>query len=167
MFSEDRNGSAQKGLLDPTSDDRKLAQDTLSSYQLDSEIYSLRAEWGLENFAVNYVGSYQNDEIEVQRDNDRSDFSTLPPFTILGGSFDPEVDEQETITNEIYFVSNEQLFDRIDWIAGFFHLDSEVDVTILERLDKNFNGTFEPFTVDQVIGKWHSRNLKSRHLFYR
>jgi len=151
LFSEDINGSAQKSILDTTADARELRQDSVSSYELDSSVYSLRVEWDIEPFAVNYVGSYQDDDITVRRDNDRIDFNALPPFTLLGSYFDPETNQQTTTTQEIYLVSNEALFDRLDWIAGVFYLDTEIDILIREKLDFSFDGIFQPFTVADVL----------------
>lgn len=150
-FDESVNGSAQKGLLDPTPGSRKLAQDSLSSMELESKLYSLSAEWDLEEFAIVSLTSYQDDEIAIQRDNDRNDINTLPPFAILPSYFDPEENHQKTFTQEFNIVSNELLFDKIDWIAGLFYLDTEVDILIRERLDFNFDGVFDPIDVDEVI----------------
>ena len=64
--------------------------------------------------------SYQNDEIAIQRDNDRHDFRTLPPFFLLQSYFDPETNEQTTTTQEFNLISNEPAFGRLDWVAGVF-----------------------------------------------
>ena len=150
-FSEDSNGSAQKGLLDPTSDARKLAQDSASNYELTSEIYSLVAEWDLSSFTIKSLTSYQHDDITITRDNDRNDINTLPPFAILPSVFAPEENEQKTFTQEFNLISSEPLFGKLDWIAGVFYLDTEVDILIREQLDFNFDGVFEPIDVQEVL----------------
>ena len=149
-FDEDVNGQAQKGLLDPTPNARKLAQDSLSSYELESQLYSLVLEWDLDRFSIKSLSSYQDDDIAILRDNDRNDLASLPPFAQLPSYFDPETNRQKTITQEINLISAEPAFGKLDWVAGVFYLDTEVDISILERLDFGFDGKFDPFTVQEI-----------------
>ena len=150
IFDEDVNGQAQKGIYDPTPGARYLAQDSLSSYELESQLYSLTLEWDLGAATLKSLTSYQNDDIAIQRDNDRHDYRTLPPFFLLQSYFDPETNEQKTTTQEFNLISNEPAFGRLDWVAGVFYLDTEVDISILERLDFGFDGVFDPFTIDDI-----------------
>ena len=150
-FKEDANGAAQKGILDPTPDARELAQDSLSSYELESQLYSLVLEWDLDAFTVKSLSSYQDDDIAILRDNDRNDLATLPPFTLLPSYFAPEENRQKTVTQEFNLISAEPAFGKLDWTAGVFYLDTEVDITIRELLDFGFDGTFDPFTVEEVV----------------
>ncbi len=150
VFDEEVNGQAQKGIYDPTPGARKLAQDSLSSYELESQLYSLTLEWDLGAVTLKSLTSYQNDDIAIQRDNDRHDYRTLPPFFLLQSYFDPETNEQKTTTQEFNLISNEPAFGRLDWVAGIFYLDTEVDISILERLDFGFDGVFDPFTLDDI-----------------
>jgi len=150
IFDEDVNGQAQKGIYDPTPGERYLAQDSLSSYELESQLYSLTLEWDLGAATLKSLTSYQNDDIAIQRDNDRHDYRTLPPFFLLQSYFDPETNEQKTTTQEFNLISNEPAFGRLDWVAGVFYLDTEVDISILERLDFGFDGVFDPFTIDDI-----------------
>ena len=149
-FDEDRNGSAQKGLLDPTPDARELRQNSLTEHKLDAQLYSAVLEWDYETFSVKSLTSYQVDDILVRRDNDRNDLNYLPPFAQLPSEYDPETNKQTTVTQEINLVSSEPLFGKLDWVAGFFYLDTEIEISILERLDFGFDGVFDPFTVDDV-----------------
>ena len=149
-FDEDVNGQAQKGLLDPTPNARKLAQDSLSSYELESQLYSLVLEWDLNSFSIKSLSSYQDDDIAILRDNDRNDLASLPPFAQLPSYFDPETNRQKTVTQEINLISAEPAFGKLDWVAGVFYLDTEVDISILERLDFGFDGKFDPFTVQEI-----------------
>jgi iron complex outermembrane receptor protein len=48
-------------------------------------------------------------------------------------------------------ISASPAFDRLDWVAGVFYLDTEVDIAITERLDFGFDGTFDPFTVEDIL----------------
>ncbi len=151
FFTEDSNGSAQKGILDPTPGARRLAQDSASNYELESEVYSLIAEWSLPTFSIKSLTSYQHDDITITRDNDRNDINTLPPFALLPSVFAPEENEQTTFTQEFNLISAEPLFGKLDWIAGVFYLDTEVDIVIREQLDFNFDGTFAPIDVNEVL----------------
>ena len=150
LFDEEVNGQAQKGIYDPTPGARKLAQDSLSSYELESQLYSMTLEWDLGGVTLKSLTSYQNDDIAIQRDNDRHDYRTLPPFFLLQSYFDPETNEQKTTTQEFNLISNEPAFGRLDWVAGVFYLDTEVDISILERLDFGFDGEFDDFTLDDI-----------------
>ena len=150
IFDEEVNGQAQKGIYDPTPGARKLAQNSLSSYELESQLYSMTLEWDLGAVTLKSLTSYQNDDIAITRDNDRHDYRTLPPFFLLQSYFDPETNEQKTTTQEFNLISNEPAFGRLDWVAGVFYLDTEVDISILERLDFGFDGEFDPFTLDDI-----------------
>ena len=149
-FDEDRNGAAQKGLLDPTPGARKLRQNSTAEYELESQLYSAVLEWDFEKFSVKSLTSYQDDDILIRRDNDRNDLDFLPPFAQLPSSYDPETNKQTTITQEVNLVSSEPLFGKLDWVAGVFYLDTEVEISILERLDFGFDSTFDPFTIETI-----------------
>ena len=150
FFDEDRNGAAQKGLLDPTPGARKLRQNSVAEYELESQLYSAVLEWDFEKFSVKSLTSYQDDDILIRRDNDRNDLDFLPPFAQLPSSYDPETNKQTTITQEVNLVSSEPLFGKLDWVAGVFYLDTDVEISILERLDFGFDGTFDPFTIETI-----------------
>ena len=70
-YDEDRNGAAQKGLLDPTPDPRRLRQNSVTEHQLNAQLFSAILEWDYENYTVKSLTSYQVDDILVRRDNDR------------------------------------------------------------------------------------------------
>ena len=154
-YDEDTNGAAQKGILDPTPGNRRLAQDWHSSYELESQLYSLVAEWDLPAFTVRSLSSYQDDDIAIVRDNDRHDFLTLinQGIFLLPSIFDPETNRQKTFTQEVNLISAEPLFGRLDWTAGVFYLDTEVDILIREYIDFNTDGTYGPgtVTVEEVL----------------
>ena len=150
FFDEDRNGAAQKGLLDPTPGARKLRQNSIAEYELESQLYSAVLEWDFEKFSVKSLTSYQDDDILIRRDNDRNDLDFLPPFAQLPSSYDPETNKQTTITQEVNLVSSEPLFGKLEWVAGVFYLDTDVEISILERLDFGFDGTFDPFTIETI-----------------
>lgn len=151
IFDEDRNGAAQKGLLDPTPNARELRQDSRADYELTSELYSVVLEWDFEAFSLKSLTSYQNDDVLINRDNDRNDLAVLAPFAQLPSVYVPETNKQKTVTQEINLISGDPLFGKMDWVAGVFYLDTEVEISIRELLDFNFNGTFDPFTLAQVF----------------
>ena len=151
LFDESVNGQAQKGIYDPTPGPRRLAQDSPSVYELTSEIYSATVEWEMADYTFKSITSYQSDDIRVMRDNDRHDPSTLPPFFLLQSFYDPETNDQTTITQELNLISSTPAFGVLDWVAGVFYLDTEVDIAITERLDFGFDGTFDPFTVEDIV----------------
>ena len=150
VFDEDRNGSAQKGIIDPTPDPRQLRQNSPTEHKLNAQLYSAVLEWGRENFSIKSLTSYQVDDILVRRDNDRNDLDYLPPFALLPSEYDPETNKQTTITQEINLVSSEPVFGKLDWVAGLFYLNTEIEISILERLDFGFDGVFDPFTTSDV-----------------
>ena len=152
MFDEDVNGQAQKGIYDPTQGERRLAQDSLSNYELSSAVYSATVEWDMDGYTLKSITSYQKDDISILRDNDRHDYSVLPPFFLLQSYFDPETNVQKTTTQEFNLVSAEPAFGgKLDWVVGLFYLDTEVDIEIVERLDFGFDGVFDPFTVEDIV----------------
>ena len=152
VFDEDRNGSAQKGIIDPTPDPRQLRQNSPTEHKLNAQLYSAVLEWDRENFSIKSLTSYQVDDILVRRDNDRNDLDYLPPFALLPSEYDPETNKQTTITQEINLVSSEPVFGKLDWVAGLFYLNTEIEISILERLDFGFDGVFDPFTTSDVYG---------------
>ena len=152
VFDEDRNGSAQKGIIDPTPDPRQLRQNSPTEHKLNAQLYSAVLEWDRENFSIKSLTSYQVDDILVRRDNDRNDLDYLPPFALLPSEYDPETNKQTTITQEINLVSSEPIFGKLDWVAGLFYLNTEIEISILERLDFGFDGVFDPFTTSDVFG---------------
>ena len=154
-YDEDTNGAAQKGILDSTPNPRRLTQDWHSSYELESQLYSLVAEWDLPAFTVRSLTSYQDDDIAIVRDNDRHDFVNLDNqgIFLLPAIFDPETNRQKTFTQELNLISSEPLFGRLDWTAGVFYLDTEVDILIREYIDFSLDGVYGPgtVTVEEVL----------------
>ena len=151
--NEDTNGAAQKGLLDPTPDERDLAQDSPNKRRVQNQLYSLVAEWDLPAFTVKSLTSYQNDKITVIRDNDRNDFATLIAngLFLLPAFCDPVIYRQKTFTQELNLISSEPLMGKLEWVAGVFHLNTEVDILWREYIDFNTDGAFGPVTVEQVL----------------
>lgn len=144
-FNEDSNGAAIKGLDDPTPGNRQLSQDTESSYELDSQIYGLIAEYDIGGATIKSLTSYQKDDITIKRDNDRHSFLTNPEIQI--SEFDPETNLQTTFTQEFNVISNERLFDKVDWLFGVFYLNTDIEITIREELDVDRDGDLGGFAL--------------------
>jgi iron complex outermembrane receptor protein len=150
-FKEDTNGAAQKGLLDTTPGARRLAQDSIAEYSLESQIYSAIIEWDFDSFRLKSLTSYQQDDILIRRDNDRTDINSLAPFTLLPSFYDAETGKPTTVTQELNIISKQALFGKIDWIVGAFYLHTKIETSILERIDFGFDGSFDPFTRADVF----------------
>ena len=154
-YDENTNGAAQKGLLDPTPGARRLAQDWENSYQLESQLYSLVAEWDFPAFTLKSLSSYQDDAVAVLRDNDRHDFPTLidQGTFLLPAGVEPATNNQETHTQEINLISSGPLFGKLDWVAGAFYLDTKVKARFHEYIDFNTDGIYGPdtVTVEEVL----------------
>ena len=134
-FDESVNGQDKKVFMTPHRVHVAWRRTPRSAYELTSEMYSATVEWDLPAFTVKSITSYQSDDIMVLRDNDRHDPTTLPPFFLLQSYFDPETNDQTTTTQEFNLISSEPAFGKLDWVAGVFYLDTEVDIAITERLD--------------------------------
>ena len=144
-FTEDSNGAGIKGLNDPTEGNRRLSQDTESSYELDSQVYGIIGEYDLGGATFKSLTSYQKDDITIVRDNDRHSFVTNPEIQI--SQFNPENNVQTTFTQEFNFISNERLFDKVDWLFGAFYLNSDIEVTIREEVDVDRDGVLRGFAM--------------------
>ena len=158
FFEADNNGAAMKGLDDPTSNPRKLKQDSASVYELTSEIIAgiFNTDLGFANLKI--LTSIQEDDIYVSRDNDRHNYGDvhssgpMEGFPYNRAEYRPETSLVETSTFEINLISNEPLFGNTDWILGAFYFDHEIENHIYEVKDVNNNkqaalmdGQFTPY----------------------
>ena len=150
FYSNNRNGPAQKGVLDRSQNPRELRQDYPSSWDLEASMLSGIVDYQTEVFAFRSFTSLQNDSLTLSRDNDRNDLDSLPPFTILPAIYDPWFNQQRTITQEIQLVSMGPWMGKLNWIAGYFFLDTDVDVSIREYIDFGADGVFDPITIPQI-----------------
>ena len=157
-FEADNNGAAIKGIDDPTPDPRKLSQETISDYQLESKVVAGILESDLGSVTVKALMSWQEDDIRVVRDNDRHNWFQ-EGNTYLRSEFNPESAIVNTKTAEINLISNEPLFGSLDWIVGAFYYDFEYENHIREFIDfgwdGNFDGSFDDPTLGITIpGEW-------------
>ena len=145
----DRNGSAMKGLDDPTVGVRNLNQDTLSRLELTSTIIAgiYEKDLGFANLKV--LASTQSDSISVDRDNDRHFYQDAAPSlpgvaAYAKAEFRPETSKVESETFEINLVSNEPLLDgKLDWTVGAFYMEHKIENHIREYLDGAGGGTVD------------------------
>lgn len=152
LFTGESNGAGIKGIDDPTPGSRSLSQDTDSSYDLDSKVFGLIAEWDAGFAVIKSLTSYQKDDITVVRDNDRHSFLTNPEIQV--SAFNPEINIQTTYTQELNIISNEPLFGKLDWLVGVFYLDTDIEITIREELDVGRDGVLDGYatTFPEVFG---------------
>ena len=150
VYSEDTNGSAQKGIFDRTPNPRRLAQDFPSSHSLDTAMLGLVITRDLFNSTVKYLFSVQEDHIVSYRDNDRSDLVSVESGAFLPAAVAPEDDTQSTTTHEIQWISKDDSTRDFSWIAGVFVLDTSFEVRFREKIDFGRDGVFDPVSIDQV-----------------
>ena len=163
FFDADNNGAAMKGLDDPTPNPRRLAQDSASDYQLSSEVLAaiLNVELGLADLKI--LGSIQEDDIYVSRDNDRHNFGDvhgsgpLEGIPYIAAEYRPETSIVDTKTLEVNLISNEPINEKIDWIIGALYFDHKIANAIYEVKDVNnikqvdlMDGAFTPYVHDPI-----------------
>ena len=163
FFDADNNGAAMKGLDDPTPNPRRLAQDSASDYQLSSEVLAaiLNVELGFADLKI--LGSIQEDDIYVTRDNDRHNFGDvhgsgpLEGIPYIAAEYRPETSIVDTKTLEVNLISNEPINEKIDWIIGALYFDHKIANAIYEVKDVNnikqvdlMDGAFTPYVHDPI-----------------
>ena len=138
------NGAAQKNLLDPDSDPRRLYQDFPSKFELTNQLYHLNLTWDLPWFEVRSVTGYQHMNLIDQYDSSRSAFSVL-------GAYD-DVAAYNTLTNsyteELDLLSRPG--SRLDWIVGAFVLNEESKQFVVEYETPQTN-VIDPATDPSIV----------------
>ena len=151
-FDVDRNGSAMKGIDDPTPNPRDLRQDSVSNHELTSSVFAAIYENDLGFANLKIMASVQEDDISVTRDNDRHNYGdpmiTIPGFpadaTYQRAEFRPETSLVDTTTFEINLVSNEPAMNgKLDWTIGAFYMEHEIENHIVGYLDADRNGEIQ------------------------
>ena len=151
-FDVDRNGSAMKGIDDPTPNPRDLRQDSVSNHELTSSVFAAIYENDLGFANLKIMASVQEDDISVTRDNDRHNYGdlmiTIPGFpadaTYQRAEFRPETSLVDTTTFEINLVSNEPAMNgKLDWTIGAFYMEHEIENHIVGYLDDDRNGEIQ------------------------
>lgn len=149
-FDEDINGAAQKGIRDLTPNARRVAQDSPSRYELTSELTYVVLSGIFPSYTFKSLSSSQRDEIFVIRDNDRHTLFDAASPVPTPAQVVPEHDHLRTVTQEFQFVSDESYFENTDWVAGFFYLNTTVDIFFNEQIDFGMDGSFDPVSIEQV-----------------
>ena len=149
FFDVDRNGSAMRGIDDPSPNIRDLSQDTISKHKLSSSIIAAIYESDLGFASFKAMASIQEDDILVVRDNDRHNFGD-PVLSIPGlgsdavyqrAEFNPETSIVDTTTFEINLISNEPILNgKLDWTIGAFYMEHEIENTIRGYRDNDLSG---------------------------
>jgi iron complex outermembrane receptor protein len=152
FFEVDRNGSAMKGIDDPSPDPRDLSQDSISNHELTSKIFAAIYESDLGYANLKIMASMQEDDISVTRDNDRHNFGD-PVLAIPGlgdgatyqrAEFRPETSLVDTTTFEINLVSNEPAMGgKLDWTIGAFYMEHEIENHIRGYRDNDLDGELQ------------------------
>ncbi len=152
FFEVDRNGSAMKGIDDPSPDPRDLSQDSISNHELTSKIFAAIYESDLGYANLKIMASIQEDDISVTRDNDRHNYGD-PVLAIPGlgdgatyqrAEFRPETSLVDTTTFEINLVSNEPAMGgKLDWTIGAFYMDHEIENHIRGYRDNDLDGELQ------------------------
>ena len=134
-FKVDRNGAAIRGIDDQSSGMRKLSQDTISQHDLSSMVIAAIYEADLGFANLKMIGSVQEDDISVTRDNDRHNY--LDPVLSIPGlgagatyqrsEFRPETSLVDTTTFEVNLISIEPIEGKLDWTVGAFYMDHEIE----------------------------------------
>ena len=141
-FKVDRNGAAIRGIDDQSSGMRKLSQDTISQHDLSSMVVAAIYEADLGFANLKMIGSVQEDDISVTRDNDRHNY--LDPILSIPGlgagatyqrsEFRPETSLVDTTTFKINLISIEPIEGRLDWTVGAFYMDHEIETVSYTHL---------------------------------
>tara|TARA_X000000950_G_scaffold59050_1_gene71586 strand:+ start:4856 stop:7156 length:2301 start_codon:yes stop_codon:yes gene_type:complete len=162
FFEVDRNGSAMKGIDDPSPNPRDLSQDSISNHELTSKIFAAIYESDLGYANLKIMASMQEDDISVTRDNDRHNFGD-PVLAIPGlgdgatyqrAEFRPETSLVDTTTFEVNLVSNEPAMGgKLDWTIGAFYMDHEIENHIRGYRDNDLDGELQ-----YVCGEPFARN---------
>jgi iron complex outermembrane receptor protein len=148
-----------RGIDDANDSLRKLSQDSLSKQELTSKVIALIYESDLGYASLKILGSIQEDDVLVVRDNDRHNYGDLvlaipglgDDSTYQMAEFNPETSLVDTTTFEINLVSNEPALDgKLDWTIGAFYMEHEIENHIRGYRDNDLDGNIkyvcgEPF----------------------
>ena len=114
-YNDDRNGDAQKNILDPTPDKRELRQDLPAQFNLTTQLYSVKLNWDLPWFTVRSTTAFQGLDHQQKLDSDRSIAAVI-------GGYDHIVawnTHMHNYTEDFELISKPG---RFEWIVGFFGL---------------------------------------------
>jgi len=137
-YTTDVNDRAQKNILDPTPNPRELRQDFPGTFSYEGAIYSAELRYDLGFATLKSISSYQDEQEDQSRDTDRSDGFFSPADIVPDRGRDVT-----TKTQEFNITSNNDQTVPLDWILGFFYLDTDTDVRFLEFADFNNDGMID------------------------
>jgi iron complex outermembrane receptor protein len=132
-YQSDQAGDAQKNILDPNSDPRKVSQDYPSHFKLTTQLYHLNLDWSLPWFDVRSITAYQKLDHVQQEDGDRSTFAILGRYDHIA-AWNTGV---KTFTQEFDLISKSDT--NFDWVLGTFFMDQKSHQFVVE-----YGGTTAP-----------------------
>ncbi len=115
LYHDNRNGDAQKNILDPNPDPRQLEQDLPGRFELTTQLYHINADWELPWFTIHSVSALQGLDHEQRLDSDRSIYSVIGGYDHIA-AWNTHL---HNYTQEIDFVSKPG---RFEWVVGGFGL---------------------------------------------
>ncbi|MDC1183816.1 TonB-dependent receptor, partial [Gammaproteobacteria bacterium] len=114
------------------------------------------------------MASSQDDDISVNRDNDRHNFGDLVKVipglgsdaTYQRAEYNSESSIVETKTFEINLVSNEPLFGGLDWTIGAFYMEHDIENSIRGYRDNNNDGSilYECSNSNALVGACYNHD---------
>jgi iron complex outermembrane receptor protein len=115
-YRSNQNGDAQKNILDPEPDPRRLQQDYPANFELKTQLYHLNLEYDFDAFQVKSVTAYQRLRHVQQENSSRSAFKLLGQYDDVA-AWNTGLDNY---TEEFDILSNPG--SKLEWIVGAFAL---------------------------------------------
>lgn len=125
-YDENHHGAEQKNILDPNPNPRQVEQDLPAKLSMDYQIYSATLAYDLPYMTIKSITGYQKMTNSQQIDDDRLDSAIL-------GYYDAQpqwLSHSTTWTQELNLISKPG--GPLDWIAGFFYINTKSDQYIAE-----------------------------------
>jgi iron complex outermembrane receptor protein len=140
LYKSNQHGDAQKNILDPEPDPRKITQDYPGHFSLTSQLYHLNLQWDLPSVSIRSVSAYQGLDHVQRQSSSRSTFAQL-------GQYD------DVAAWNTHLHNYTQEFDimsapgsKLEWIVGAFALYQGSKQFIVE-----YQGTTAPSAADLAI----------------
>jgi len=144
-YTANQNGDAQKNVIGPATDPRRLNQDYWQEFQLETKLVNLNIKWQLPDFSIRSVTGFEGLSHSQMNDSDRSTFATVGGYDHIAAW----KTNTDTYTQEINLISNPG--GKFDWVLGAFGLFSESNQFVVEY-GGGFTNTPPPRTYpDDVV----------------
>lgn len=139
-YKSDQHGDAQKNIIDPEPDPRKVFQDYPANFELETQLYHLNLQWDFDAFSIRSVSAYQRLRHVQQENGSRSAFSVLGRYDDIA-AWNTGLDNY---TEEFDILSAPG--GKLDWIIGVFGLYQKSTQFIVE-----YGGSTAPTPADLAI----------------